>query len=139
MVFLTYGRFINRRFHLFRSPASSFSCQYLFCFSNHQKVEFFLFLLLSLLSSVFHGIMKKGISSLNMTNQWTYGRYVVLTYGPFINCRFHLFQSSASSFSCQYLFCFSNKKKCVLPLPSPFTSVICISRHHEEGIFFLRI
>ena len=34
---------------------------------------------------------------------WTYGRYVFLPYVRLINCHFHLFRSSAPSFSFQYL------------------------------------
>ena len=34
---------INCRLNLFRSSASFYSSQYLFCFSNHQGVVFFLF------------------------------------------------------------------------------------------------
>jgi len=38
-----------------------------------------------------------------------------------INCRFHLFHSSASSFGCQYLLLFlKSSKSCVLLLPTTF-------------------
>ena len=45
-----------------------------------------------------------------------------------INCRFHFFfRSSASSFSSQYLLFLKLLKSCVLLLPTPFTSAICLS------------
>ena len=42
-----------------------------------------------------------------------------------MNCRLHLFRSSASSFSSQYFLLFlKSSRSCVL-LPTPFTSIIC--------------
>ena len=43
------------------------------------------------------------------------------TYARLINCRLHLFRSSASSFSSQYLLLFlKSSRTCVLLLPTPF-------------------
>ena len=51
----------------------------------------------------------------------------IFPYVRLIYCRFHLFQSSASSSSSQYLFLFlKSSRSCVL-LPTPFSSVICPS------------
>ena len=50
------------------------------------------------------------------------------TYVQLINCRLHLFRSSASSFSSQYLLLvLKSSRSCVLLLPTHFTSVICPS------------
>jgi hypothetical protein len=49
------------------------------------------------------------------------------TYVLLINCHFHLFQSSSTSFSCQYLLLFlKSSRSCVLLL-TPFISIICPS------------
>ena len=54
-----------------------------------------------------------------------------------INCLFHLFQSSASSFSSQYLLLFlKSSRSCVL-LPTHFTSAICVQLYNEKDNFFL--
>ena len=67
----------------------------------------------------------------------TFGWYVFIPYVRLINCRFHLFRSSAVSFSSQYLLLFpKSSRSCVLLLPTPFTSVICSSTDHERGKFF---
>ena len=62
----TYVRLVNC-LHLFRSSASSFS---FFCSSNHQGVVFFLFLLLSPLSSVLQRHLEEGnfFSDYNQSN-----------------------------------------------------------------------
>ena len=45
-----------------------------------------------------------------------------------MNCRFHLFRSSASSFNSKYLLLFLKlSRSCIPPLPTPLTSVICPS------------
>ena len=65
---------------------------------------------------------------------------MVDTYVRLINCRLHLFRSSASSFSSQYLLLFLKSSwSCVLLLPTPFTSVICPSMASWRKQFLLRI
>ena len=50
------------------------------------------------------------------------------THVQLMNCRLHLFLSSASSFSSQYLLLFlKSSRSCVLLLSTPFTSIICPS------------
>ena len=62
------------------------------------------------------------------------------SYVQLINCRLHLFRSSASSFSSQYLLlCLISPKSYVLLLPTPFTSVICSSMASWRKQFLLRI
>ena len=62
------------------------------------------------------------------------------TYVQLINCRHHLFRSSASSFSAQYILLFLKScKTYVLLLPTPFTSVICTSMASWRRQFVLRI
>ena len=63
-----------------------------------------------------------------------------VTYVRLINCRLHLFRSSASSFSSQYLLLFlKSSRSCVLLLPTPFTFVIYPSMASWRGQFILRI
>ena len=47
-----------------------------------------------------------------------------LPYVRLINCGFHLFQSSASSFSSQYLLFLKSSMSCVFLLPTSFASVV---------------
>ena len=62
------------------------------------------------------------------------------TYVQLINCRLHLFRSSASSFSSQYLLLFlKSSRSCVLLLPTPFTSVIRPSMASWKRQFLRRI
>ena len=62
------------------------------------------------------------------------------TYVWLIKCRFHLFRSSASSFSSQYLLLFPNSSRnWVLLIPIHFTSVICPSLASWRRQFLLRI
>ena len=62
------------------------------------------------------------------------------TYVQLINYLLHLFQSSASFFSSQYLLLFlKSSRSCVLLLPTPFTSVICPSAASWIRQFLLRI
>ena len=62
------------------------------------------------------------------------------TYVRLIKCRLHLFRSSASSFSSQYLLLFlKSSRSCVLLLPTPFTSDICPSMASWRTQFLLRI
>ena len=62
------------------------------------------------------------------------------TNAQLINCRLHLFLSSASSFSSQYLLLFlKSSRSCVLLLPTPFISVICPSMASWRRQFLLRI
>ena len=52
----------------------------------------------------------------------------------------HLFRSTASSFSSQYLLPFlKSSRSCVLLVPTPFTSVICPSTASRRRQFLLRI
>ena len=62
-----------------------------------------------------------------------------ILYVRLINCRLHLFRSSASSFSSQYLLFLKPSRSCVLLLPTPFTSVICPSMASWRRQFLLRI
>ena len=62
------------------------------------------------------------------------------TYVRLINCRLHLFRSSASSFSSQYLLLFlKSSRSCVLLLPTSFTSAICPSIWPIQLTFLRRI
>ena len=62
------------------------------------------------------------------------------TYVRLLNCRLHLFRSSASSFSSQYLLLFlKSSKSCVILLPTPFNSIICPSMASWRRQFLLRI
>ena len=64
------------------------------------------------------------------------------TYVRLINCRLHLFRSSASSFSSQYLLlCLKSSRSCVCLLlpPTPYTSVICPPMASWRRQFLLRI
>ena len=62
------------------------------------------------------------------------------TYVWLINCRLHLFRSSASSFSSQYLLLFlKSSRSCVCILPPLFISIICPSMASWTGQFLLRI
>ena len=76
-----------------------------------------------------------------LASQWTYGIYVFLPYVRLINCRFHLFRFSASSFSSQCLLLFlKSSRSCVLLLlPTHFTSVICPPMASWRRQFLLRI
>ena len=57
-----------------------------------------------------------------------------------INCRLHLFRSSAYSFSSQNLLLFlKSSRSCVLLLPTPFISFICPSMASWRRQFLLRI
>ena len=57
-----------------------------------------------------------------------------------MNCNFHIYLFSASSFSSQYLLLFlKSSRSCVLLLPNLFKSVSVRQWHHKEGNFFLRI
>jgi hypothetical protein len=49
-------------------------------------------------------------------------------YVRLINCHFHLFQSSASSFSSQYLLLFLKSSRSYFLLHIPFTYIICLLR-----------
>ena len=70
----------------------------------------------------------------------TYGRYVSPLYVRLINCRFHLFRSSASFLSSQFLLLFlKSSRSCALLLPTPFSSVICPSVTSWRRQFLLRI
>ena len=61
-------------------------------------------------------------------------------YVRLINCRLHIFRSSASSFSSQYLLLFlKSSRSCVLLLFTPFTSVICPSMTSWRRQFLLRV
>ena len=135
----------NKCFHLFRSSSSSFS----FCFSNHRGAVFF-FLLLSLPSSFLQWHHEEDNFFLKydqtiwlfncyyyyyyycycyyffyynyyicclLTGPWTYGIY---PYVLLINCRYHLFRSSASSFYSKYRLLFlKSLRSCVILLPTP--------------------
>ena len=62
------------------------------------------------------------------------------TYVRLINCRLHLFRSSASSFTSQYLLLFFKSSTSSVPLlPIPFTSVISPSMASWRRQFLLRI
>ena len=62
------------------------------------------------------------------------------TYVRLRNCSLHLFRSSASSFSSQYLLLFlKSSRSCVRLFPTPFTSVICTSMASWRRQFLLRI
>ena len=62
------------------------------------------------------------------------------TYFRLVHCRLHLFRSSASSFSSQYLLLFLKpSRSCVVLLPTPFTSVIFPSMPSWRRQFLLRI
>ena len=66
--------------------------------------------------------------------------WIVLPYVRLINCHLHLFRSSASSFSSQYLLLFlRSSRSCVLVLPTPFTSVLCPSMASRRRQFLLTI
>ena len=49
------------------------------------------------------------------------------TYVRLINCSFHLYRSSASSFGSKYLLLFPKSSRSCVLLHTPFTSVICRS------------
>ena len=66
---------------------------------------------------------------------WEYGQFNCLFYvwyylevsSSLLNCRFHLFRSSASSFSSQYLLFLKSLGSCIiLLLPTPFTSAVIL-------------
>jgi hypothetical protein len=62
------------------------------------------------------------------------------TYVRLINCSFHIFRSSASSFSSQYILLFLKSWRCcVLFPPTYFTSVICPSMASRRRQFLFRI
>ena len=62
------------------------------------------------------------------------------TYVRLINCRLHLFRSSAYSFSSQYLLLsLKSSRICVILLPTPLTSVIRPSMASCRRQFLLRI
>jgi hypothetical protein len=70
----------------------------------------------------------------------SYGIYVCVPYVRLINCRFHLFRSSAFFFSSQYLLLFLKScRSCVLLIPTPFISVICPSIVSWRRQFLLKI
>ena len=72
-----------------------------------------------------------------LAGPWTYGRYVFLPYLPLINCLFHLFRSSARSFSSQCLLLFLKSSRSfvlLLLLPTPFTSVLSFNGIMKEAI-----
>ena len=66
-VFLPYVPLINCRFHLFRSSASSFSSQYLLLFLKSSRSCVLLPTFFHFRHLAFNGIMKKAISSQNIT------------------------------------------------------------------------
>ena len=62
------------------------------------------------------------------------------TYVQLINCRPHLFRSSASSFSSQYLLLYlKSSRSCVLLLPTPFISDLSFNVIMEEAISSLNM
>ena len=61
----------------------------------------------------------------------------IIPYVWLKNCSFHLFRSSASSFSSQCLLLYLKSfKSCVLLLPTSFTFIICLSIAYKGGNFF---
>ena len=82
-------------------------------------------------------ICKYGVSCL-LVGPWTYGRYVFLPNVQLINCRLHLFRTSASFFSSKYLLFLKSSRSCVLLLPTPFTFVICLPIASRRTQFLLR-
>ena len=120
------------------------------CFSWKEiciKLFFLFFISLFIISKTCSLLVSGNITTVSSTIQYTlplvqsvfkstikYAAYQQVqglmedSYVRLINCRLHLFRSSASSFSSQYLLLFLKLSRiCVLLLLTPFASVICPS------------
>ena len=64
---------------------------------------------------------------------------IFLLYVHVINCRFHLFQSSASIFSSEYLLLYLKSSSAILLFSTPFIYIICPSMASWRRQFLLRI
>ena len=92
------------------------------------------------ISNYINKVFERAMAILNMSILPYKYRFVVYDITYLITWRLHIFQSSASSISSQYLhLLIKSSRSCVLLLPTLFISVICPSMASWRRQFLLRI
>ena len=121
---LEYSYIIATTFHFFKNPGYIIATFHFFSNPGLTESAELLLLLSMLLISRSMDLRKVCL----LAGPRTYRRYVSLPYVRLTNCHIHLFWSSTSSFSSQYLLLFLKSRSCLLLLLRiHFTSFICPS------------